>query len=65
VNPITGPELCKRLEKAGWRLQRVKGSHYIFSKPDERKIISVPVHGNHEVKPGLAKRIARDTGIAW
>jgi predicted RNA binding protein YcfA (HicA-like mRNA interferase family) len=29
------------------------------------KIITVPVHGNHEIKPGMASRIAKDTGIEW
>lgn len=44
-------------------LQRIKGSHYIYSKPGESKIISIPVHGNKDLKPGLASRIARDAGI--
>jgi predicted RNA binding protein YcfA (HicA-like mRNA interferase family) len=63
VKPITGPEMCRLLENNGWLLQRIKGSHHIYSKPGERKIISIPVHGNRDVKPGLASRIARDAGL--
>jgi len=39
------------------------GSHHIYSKPGERKTISIPIHGNRDLKPGLANRIARDAGI--
>src|ERR1700681_4595025 len=65
LRPITGQELCKRREQAGWSLQRIKGSPYIYSKLGERKIISVPVHGAQQIKPGLAGRIARDAKITW
>ena len=65
MRPITGKELCRRLNEADWTLKRVKGSHHIFGKLGERKVISVPVHGNRIIKPGLALRIARDAGISW
>ncbi|MGA2736468.1 MAG: type II toxin-antitoxin system HicA family toxin [Bryobacteraceae bacterium] len=55
--------MCRMIEARGWVLQRIKGSHRIYSKQGERKIISVPVHGNRDLKPGLANRIARDAGI--
>jgi predicted RNA binding protein YcfA (HicA-like mRNA interferase family) len=63
LKAITGPEMCRLVETNGWLLQRIKGSHYIYSKPGERKIISIPVHGNRNLKPGLANRIARDAGV--
>jgi predicted RNA binding protein YcfA (HicA-like mRNA interferase family) len=63
LKAITGPEMCRLVETNGWFLQRIKGSHYIYSKPGERKIISIPVHGNRNFKPGLASRIARDAAV--
>jgi predicted RNA binding protein YcfA (HicA-like mRNA interferase family) len=42
VKPITGREMCRLLEENGWLLERIKGSHHIYSKPGERKIISIP-----------------------
>jgi predicted RNA binding protein YcfA (HicA-like mRNA interferase family) len=57
LKPVTGP--------SGWKLERVKGSHFIYSKGGERRIISIPVHGSRTLKPGLASRIARDAGINW
>jgi predicted RNA binding protein YcfA (HicA-like mRNA interferase family) len=50
---------------ARWVLRRISGSHQIYSKPGERKVISVPVHGNRTLKPGLASRIARDAGVDY
>jgi predicted RNA binding protein YcfA (HicA-like mRNA interferase family) len=56
--------MCRLIEKNGWALQRIKGSHHIYSKAGERKVISIPVHGAKTLKPGLAVRIARDAGIS-
>jgi predicted RNA binding protein YcfA (HicA-like mRNA interferase family) len=55
--------MCRAIEANGWVLERIKGSHHIYSKPGERKILSIPVHGNRTLKPGLASRLARDAGI--
>jgi len=65
VKSITGPQLCRKLELAGWTMRRIRGSHYIFTKPGERKTLAVPVHGNAIVKLGLATRVAKDGGIEW
>jgi predicted RNA binding protein YcfA (HicA-like mRNA interferase family) len=42
LRPITGKELCRKLEQAGWRLARIHGSHHIYTKSGERKILTVP-----------------------
>jgi len=65
VKPISGPELCRKLERAGWTLKRVRGSHHIYAKTGEKKILSVPVHGHQTVKPGLATRLGKDANISW
>jgi predicted RNA binding protein YcfA (HicA-like mRNA interferase family) len=51
MRPITGEELCRRLNEAGWSLKRIHGSHHIYGKPGEWKIISVPVHGTKLSNP--------------
>lgn len=57
--------MCRLLEQHGWVLKRVRGSHHIFAKRGELKIITVPVHGGHDLKPGLAARISRDANVTW
>jgi len=41
---MTGKELLKLLERDGWHLERISGSHHIMIKG--HKTLSVPVHGN-------------------
>ena len=65
MKPITGKEMCRLLQQHGWTLKRIRGSHHIFGKAGEIKIITVPVHGNQNLKPGLATRISKDTNIVW
>ena len=62
-NAHSGKEVCRLLERKGWVLRRIKGSHHIYSKSGERWIITVPVHGNKTLKPGLCRAILRMAGI--
>ncbi len=34
MKSISGKKLCKAVEKHGWELARIKGSHHIYSKDD-------------------------------
>jgi len=44
--PIVTPQkLAKALEKAGFKLIRVKGSHYYYYNQRMEKIAVVPFHG--------------------
>jgi len=47
----------KMLEKAGWTLVRISGSHHYFQKPGSLPL-SIPVHGN-KVKPVYVKQIKK------
>lgn len=53
-------ELVKLLEKNGWILERIHGSHYILVK--KKQTISVPVHGK-DMKKGLELAILKKAGI--
>jgi predicted RNA binding protein YcfA (HicA-like mRNA interferase family) len=57
VKAYSGKEVCRLLEQQGWILKRIKGSHHIYGKSGERAIITVPVHGNQSLKPGLLRAI--------
>ena len=47
----------KYLETHGWALQRITGSHHIFTKSGS-ECFSVPVHGG-KVKPQYVRRIKK------
>ena len=63
MKPVSGKAMCKALERKGWRLVRVKGSHHHFLAPDLSRIVPVPVHGNKTLKPGTQHGIMRAAGL--
>jgi predicted RNA binding protein YcfA (HicA-like mRNA interferase family) len=54
--------IIKRLQKAGWELSRIKGSHHILKK-EGMAPVTVPVHGKKDIKPGLLNAIEKATGV--
>ncbi len=59
MKSISGKKLCKIVEEKGWMLKKVTGSHHIYEKPNENKIISIPVHRNEDLKLGTLKSIMK------
>jgi predicted RNA binding protein YcfA (HicA-like mRNA interferase family) len=57
MKAISGKRMCKLLEAKGWKLARVTGGHHIFVMPGNNVRISVPVHGNQDLKIGLQRAI--------
>lgn len=57
MKTLSGREFIKVLEKKGWILKRIHGSHHIFSHADKTEIISVPVHKNEDLKKGLQRKL--------
>ncbi len=57
MKTISGKEFAKILERKGWTLKRINGSHFIYSHPDKTEIISLPVHKNDDLKKGLQKKL--------
>ena len=59
MKSISGKKLCKIVERKGWILKKVTGSHHIYEKCGENKIISIPVHRNQDLKLGTLKSIMK------
>lgn len=51
MKSISGKKFAKILEQNGWQLLRIQGSHHIYCKPGQTTRISVPIHGNKDLKP--------------
>ena len=49
MKPVSGKRFCKAIERRGWILLRINGSHHIFGRPDSPSILPVPVHGNDDL----------------
>jgi predicted RNA binding protein YcfA (HicA-like mRNA interferase family) len=59
VKSLLGRQFCRLLERHGWSLLRIQGSHHVYGKPGQRARISVPVHGNVALKRGLQQRLMK------
>ncbi len=63
MKALRGKEVVRLLERYGWGVARVHGSHYIMKKEGEPRVITVPVHGNRTLKLGMQKAIIKMAGI--
>lgn len=63
MKSISGKHFAKLLENKGWNLIRTSGSHHIYMKPGNPVRISVPIHGNQDLKVGLLRHFMNVAGI--
>lgn len=59
---LDGRELVAALERLGFRVARVKGSHHILLHQDGRRTV-VPVHAGESIGHGLLAKILRDCDL--
>jgi len=55
-------DLIRELEKAGWKLKRIRGSHHVFAHAKRPGIVVVP-HPRHELGVGLVAAIRKQAGL--
>jgi predicted RNA binding protein YcfA (HicA-like mRNA interferase family) len=56
---VPGAQLVVALGRVGFKVERVKGSHYRLKHPDGRAT-TVPVHANEVIGRGLLHHILKD-----
>lgn len=54
-------DLIKEVENAGWRLDRVRGSHHVFRKEGMRPVV-IP-HPEKQLGKGIVAAIRKAAGI--
>jgi predicted RNA binding protein YcfA (HicA-like mRNA interferase family) len=59
---VKSTELIKQLQKAGWVLRNVAGSHHIFTHPARGGHLSVP-HPKKDLGSGLVSKILKQAGL--
>lgn len=64
MKSISGRDLCKILEKRGWQLKKIHGSHHVYMMADRNERVSVPVHGNKDLKIGMLRSIMKIAEIS-
>ena len=63
MKSVSGKTLCKLVERYGWSLKRVKGSHHIYGKTGVDVILSIPVHSNRDLPQGTLRSLMADAEL--
>lgn len=59
MKALSGREFARLVERRGWSLLRISGSHHIYGKPSSIVRLSIPIHGNRPLKTGLLRHLAK------
>ena len=59
MRSVSGKEFAKILERHGWSLLRVQGSHHIYGRTGSDVRLSVPIHGTQALKTGLLRHLMK------
>ena len=62
MRTMQSAELIRALKSAGWRLDRVRGSHHVFKHPDRPGHLVVP-HPKKALGKGLVAAIRKQAGL--
>lgn len=59
MKQVSGNDLIRVVQRKGWSLARIRGSHHIFVIQGRRERLVIPVHGNEPLKIGLLKSLMK------
>ena len=59
MRAMSGRDFARLIERHGWHLLRISGSHHIYGKPGSVIRLSIPIHGNRLLKTGLLRHLAK------
>ena len=63
MKSFSGEEFTKIIERKGWQLLRVQGSHHIYGKEGSIIRLSIPIHGNKALKKGLLNHLIKSADL--
>jgi predicted RNA binding protein YcfA (HicA-like mRNA interferase family) len=62
IHIMKSADLIRELKAAGWTLDRIRGSHHIFRRPDRAGHVTAP-HPKKELGKGLVAAIREQGGL--
>jgi predicted RNA binding protein YcfA (HicA-like mRNA interferase family) len=60
---VSGKEILAALQRKGFILSHVRGSHHYLKKAGVAALVVVPVHGNKSLPAGTLRSILRQAGL--
>jgi predicted RNA binding protein YcfA (HicA-like mRNA interferase family) len=64
MKSISGRDFARMVERRGWTLLRINGSHHIYGKAGSTFRLSIPIHGHQALKRGLLRHLAKLADIS-
>jgi predicted RNA binding protein YcfA (HicA-like mRNA interferase family) len=64
MKSVSGRDFARMVERRGWTLLRINGSHHIYGKAGSTVRLSIPIHGNQALKRGLLRHLAKLADIS-
>lgn len=62
---VSGKEMLRFLERRGFFVSRVKGSHHILKHPERPELrVVVAIHGNRPLPPGTMRSILHQAELS-
>ena len=61
---VSGKAVVRALERAGFVLVHIRGSHHYLRRPGAQQLVCVPVHGNRDLPLGTLRAILRQAGLS-
>jgi predicted RNA binding protein YcfA (HicA-like mRNA interferase family) len=58
----SGKAFARAVERQGWKLLRIAGSHHIYGKDGSIVRLSIPIHSK-PLKTGLLRHLMKQAGI--
>jgi predicted RNA binding protein YcfA (HicA-like mRNA interferase family) len=59
MKSLSGRELARAVERKGWVLLRVHGSHHIYGRDGSTVRLPIPIHEGHSLKAGLLRHLMK------
>jgi predicted RNA binding protein YcfA (HicA-like mRNA interferase family) len=63
IPAVSGARIVKALQRAGFIVTRVSGSHHVMRHPDGRSVV-VPVHTGRDMPKGTLRNILSIVGMS-
>jgi predicted RNA binding protein YcfA (HicA-like mRNA interferase family) len=61
---VDGRRVIRALQRAGFVIDRIAGSHHLLVRPDDpTRRVTVPVHGGKDLKAGTLRSIIWQAGL--
>ena len=65
LRQLRGVELVRALERAGFVVKRIKGSHHMLvHSEDKSRRATIPVHAGATIKPGTLRSILSQSKLS-